>query len=133
MFSYWEPPSGSTPSLVSSSHASIPRHYSDRYLLNTMSQLLFMNIFLSTEFHMYGITVIRNLLTLNEWPESERFPRVTLCDFKVSSEISVLLMHLIYKAILKSVAIHTHTVRLILKAPPLATHFPDTYDVRPQK
>ena len=53
------------------------------YLGNALLQLLFMNIFLSTDFHWYGITVLQELARSKEWPESSRFPRVTMCDFEV--------------------------------------------------
>ncbi|KAK2193688.1 hypothetical protein NP493_8g05020 [Ridgeia piscesae] len=53
------------------------------YLGNALLQLVFMNLFLSTDFHWYGIAVLRDLAQYKEWPESSRFPRVTMCDFEV--------------------------------------------------
>ncbi|KAI0228996.1 Innexin unc-7, partial [Lamellibrachia satsuma] len=53
------------------------------YLGNALLQLLLMNVFLSTDFHWYGIKVLQDLARHKEWPESSRFPRVTMCDFEV--------------------------------------------------
>ncbi|XP_013415367.1 uncharacterized protein LOC106177207 [Lingula anatina] len=53
------------------------------YVCNVLGQLFLLNAFLGTFFHLYGFQVIQDLVSKQEWFESGRFPRVTLCDFKV--------------------------------------------------
>ena len=54
------------------------------YLVNLLAQLLMLNLFLGTEYYMYGVAFVRDLV-LGRRPLSTetRFPRVTLCDFKL--------------------------------------------------
>jgi len=54
------------------------------YLFNLLMQLLILNLFLGTEYHLYGVSFVRDLI-LGRRPLSTetRFPRVTLCDFKL--------------------------------------------------
>ncbi|XP_013412155.1 innexin unc-9-like, partial [Lingula anatina] len=42
-----------------------------------------LNAFLGTAFHVYGFDVIDDFIHNRDWTVNGRFPRVTLCDFKV--------------------------------------------------
>lgn len=53
------------------------------YIVNVLGQLFALNAFLGTDFHFYGIDVMRSLAAGHDWTQSPRFPRVTMCDFKV--------------------------------------------------
>ena len=53
------------------------------YIANVIGQLFVLNQFLGTDYHMYGIDVLRALSVGEDWTASPRFPRVTMCDFKV--------------------------------------------------
>jgi len=53
------------------------------YAANVVGQLFFVNIFLGTDFHLYGIDVITRIANGADWTTSNRFPRVAICDFKM--------------------------------------------------
>lgn len=53
------------------------------YIVNALGQLFLLNTFLNTDYHLYGFDVIARVLRNESWTTSDRFPRVTLCDFKV--------------------------------------------------
>ncbi len=53
------------------------------FIVNVIGQLFLLDAFLGTNFHFYGIDVIKSLAQNVDWTESARFPRVTMCDFKV--------------------------------------------------
>lgn len=53
------------------------------YIGNVIGQLFALNFFLGTDFHLYGIEVMKALARGEDWTASPRFPRVTMCDFKV--------------------------------------------------
>ena len=53
------------------------------YIINVIGQIFLLNLFLGTSYHLYGYQVVRNLLRGKDWTTSDRFPRVTLCDFKI--------------------------------------------------
>jgi hypothetical protein len=53
------------------------------YLINAIGQLMLLDFFLDTDFHLYGIDVMLRLVTGRDWTKSERFPRVTLCNFQI--------------------------------------------------
>ena len=53
------------------------------YLGNTVGQLFLLNIFLGTDYHMFGLHVAQALLQGEIWRPTQRFPRVTLCDFEI--------------------------------------------------
>ena len=55
---------------------------------------------MGSNYHGYGIEVLRNLLSGRECCRSARFPRVTMCDF----EIRTMADH-----------IHKHTIQVKLK------------------
>lgn len=53
------------------------------YLTNSIGQLFLVDAFLGSKFYFYGFQILRAMVHDEEWPSSEIFPRVTLCDFKV--------------------------------------------------
>ncbi len=53
------------------------------YVANVISQLFVMNAILRTNFSVYGFELIHNLIYNDNWVNSNAFPRVTMCDFKV--------------------------------------------------
>lgn len=53
------------------------------YLTNVTSQLVLINKFLGTDYHMYGFRVLSKMIHGESWSTSDRFPRVTLCDISV--------------------------------------------------
>ncbi|BFZ15646.1 hypothetical protein BsWGS_18684 [Bradybaena similaris] len=54
------------------------------YVANVISQFFLLNAFLSQDYNLYGFEVLQMLGSSDsEWKESTRFPRVTLCDFKI--------------------------------------------------
>ncbi|CAF0885439.1 unnamed protein product [Didymodactylos carnosus] len=69
------------------------------YIANVVGQLFLLNIFMGSNFHGYGIEVMKNLLSGKECCRSARFPRVTMCDF----EIRTMADH-----------IHKHTIQCVL-------------------
>ncbi|CAF3488914.1 unnamed protein product [Rotaria sordida] len=69
------------------------------YITNVVGQLFLLNLFMGSNYHGYGIEVLRNLLSGRECCRSARFPRVTMCDF----EIRTMADH-----------IHKHTIQCVL-------------------
>jgi hypothetical protein len=53
------------------------------YIINTISQFFLLNNFLSFEFTSYGVEALKKIYNGEDWFESPRFPRVTMCDFMV--------------------------------------------------
>ncbi|KAK3083046.1 hypothetical protein FSP39_012546 [Pinctada imbricata] len=53
------------------------------YVANAIGQLYLLNLFLGTEFNIYGFEVLDSLWKGEDWTYSPRFPRVTLCDFEI--------------------------------------------------
>jgi hypothetical protein len=53
------------------------------FIANVIGQLFALNAFLGHDFNMYGIDVIRAVANGEDWTQSPRFPRVTMCDLKV--------------------------------------------------
>ena len=53
------------------------------YIVNTLAQFFLLNLFLSFHFTGYGIEVLRRTINGDDWFESPRFPRVTMCDFMI--------------------------------------------------
>ena len=68
------------------------------YLINVVGQLFLLDLFLGYDFHFYGFHILRSMLRNEDWEPSIRFPRVTLCDFKVRQLGNV----------------HRHTVQCVL-------------------
>ena len=53
------------------------------FVINAFGQLFMLNAFLGTDFHIFGFDVIFGLMESDGWSGSRRFPRVTMCDFKI--------------------------------------------------
>ena len=53
------------------------------YVINTLAQFFLLNSFLSFHFTGYGVEALNKLFSGEDWFESPRFPRVTMCDFMV--------------------------------------------------
>lgn len=53
------------------------------YAANVIGQFFLLNAFLATDFNLYGFEVLSKLGQEEAWKESPRFPRVTLCDFRI--------------------------------------------------
>lgn len=53
------------------------------YIGNVIGQLFLLNEFLGSKYHYYGYEVLLNLINGRSWTTSDRFPRITLCDFKI--------------------------------------------------
>ena len=61
------------------------------YILNCIAQLFMLDLFLGfrSNYHLYGIHVLLKLFTGRDWSSSERFPRVTMCDFQIRQQRNV--------------------------------------------
>lgn len=53
------------------------------YFTNAIGQLFILNFFVGDNYTIYGVEVLRNLFLGRDTGESPRFPRSTLCSFKV--------------------------------------------------
>ena len=54
------------------------------YLLNAVGQLFLLDLFLGIDYHVYGVRVVARVLRGDDSGElSQRFPRVTLCNFDI--------------------------------------------------
>lgn len=53
------------------------------YLANVAGQFYIMNGFMGSFYSFYGFELMNSLASEEEWQESKRFPRVTLCDFEI--------------------------------------------------
>ena len=55
------------------------------YVTNVVGQIFVLGSFLGTDYHLFGIDVLRSIAFGEDWtklpPQSPRFPRVTMCDF----------------------------------------------------
>jgi len=52
-------------------------------IANVCGQLLLLNSLLGSGFHVYGVEVVRSIIRGEDWTTGSRFPRITMCDFKV--------------------------------------------------
>jgi len=68
------------------------------YLGNAIGQLFLLDAFLKIDYHLYGVQVIAHLYGVQvverlirgqDWGYSERFPRVTLCEFEIRHQSRV--------------------------------------------
>ena len=59
------------------------------YLFNAVGQLFLLDKFLGIDYHWYGIQVISQLVRGEDWTVSERFPRVTLCNFEIRHQARI--------------------------------------------
>lgn len=53
------------------------------YVANAIGQFYLLGSFLGMDFNTVGYQVLGGDLTMESWRESRRFPRVTLCDFRI--------------------------------------------------
>ena len=53
------------------------------FIANVVLQLFALNVFLGQQFSIYGFDVLGAMMAGHDWTQSERFPRVTMCDFMV--------------------------------------------------
>lgn len=53
------------------------------YMTNAVGQLFILNEFLGTNYNAYGFEVMGKLSRGEDFEESPRFPRVTMCDFSI--------------------------------------------------
>lgn len=60
------------------------------YCINAVGQLFLLDVVLGYDFHLFGLRVMQHVIRGEEWTaSSERFPKVTLCDFKVRQNTNV--------------------------------------------
>ncbi|KAK2140718.1 hypothetical protein NP493_5625g00004 [Ridgeia piscesae] len=61
------------------------------YLANGIGQLWMLDVFLGFQrsYQLYGFHVLVKFLRGEDWSQSERFPRVTLCDFQIRQQTNV--------------------------------------------
>jgi len=59
------------------------------YLGNAVGQLFMLDAFLKIDYHLYGVQVVERLIRGQDWGYSERFPRVTLCEFEIRHQSRV--------------------------------------------
>lgn len=52
------------------------------YCANLVGQFYLLNAFLSTDYGLFGFEIMNHALKDTKWTGSNRFPRVTLCDFE---------------------------------------------------
>lgn len=50
------------------------------YLANIFIQIYAMKVFLGFKDYIFGIQLLKDIITGNQWMESGNFPRVTFCD-----------------------------------------------------
>ncbi|CAF0734605.1 unnamed protein product [Didymodactylos carnosus] len=53
------------------------------YFTNSVIQIFLLNAFLGNDYHLFGFEVLNKFVRGQDWGESKRFPRVTLCDFHI--------------------------------------------------
>ena len=53
------------------------------YVVNAVGQLFLLDLLLINDYHLYGAYIIEKLLRGQDWTVTERFPRVTLCEFEI--------------------------------------------------
>jgi hypothetical protein len=53
------------------------------YVINAVGQLFLLDALLVNDYHLYGAFIVERLLVGQDWDQSERFPRVTLCEFEI--------------------------------------------------
>jgi len=59
------------------------------YLANAVGQLFMLDAFLKIDYHLYGVRTVERLIRGQDWGYSERFPRVTLCEFEIRHQSRV--------------------------------------------
>lgn len=53
------------------------------YTSNSLVLLFILNFFLRTDYQLFGVQMLTDLLNGRQWEESGHFPRVTLCDLTI--------------------------------------------------
>jgi hypothetical protein len=53
------------------------------YTINSFMQLFILNHFLGNDFLVLGIEVLNKIWNGDDWTQLKRFPRVTMCDFRI--------------------------------------------------
>jgi hypothetical protein len=53
------------------------------YVINSVSQLFLLNQFLGNDYLILGIEILTKVWNGDDWSQINRFPRVTLCDFRI--------------------------------------------------
>jgi hypothetical protein len=53
------------------------------YVINAVGQLFLLDALLIDDYHLYGAYIVERLLRGQDWTKSQRFPRVTLCEFPI--------------------------------------------------
>jgi hypothetical protein len=86
------------------------------YTLNVVGQIFLLNSFLGTKNILYGIHILKDLITGNEWEETGAFPRVTMCDFEVRDLhwTRVTWTHVVPLQVRVLGNVHHHTVQCVL-------------------
>ncbi|ELU15137.1 hypothetical protein CAPTEDRAFT_215984 [Capitella teleta] len=59
------------------------------YVINAIAQLFLLDIVLGYDYHLFGLQALSHLVYGTPWHPSERFPRVSLCDFKIRQNTNV--------------------------------------------
>jgi hypothetical protein len=53
------------------------------YTLNSIIQLFLLNHFLGNDYLLLGVEVLGKIWSGDDWTQLKRFPRVTMCDFRI--------------------------------------------------
>ncbi len=53
------------------------------YTLNSIIQLFLLNHFLGNDYILLGVEVLGKIWSGDDWTQLKRFPRVTMCDFRI--------------------------------------------------
>ena len=59
------------------------------YLSNAIGQIFLLDKFLGVEFYTFGYYIMLFLLANSRWVPTDRFPHVTLCDFRIRQSTNV--------------------------------------------
>ncbi|ESO11487.1 hypothetical protein HELRODRAFT_132794, partial [Helobdella robusta] len=59
------------------------------YLTNSVGQLFLLDKFLGVEFYTFGYHVLTFLIANRQWTPTDRFPHVTMCDFRIRQSTNV--------------------------------------------
>ncbi|CAJ0955220.1 unnamed protein product, partial [Mesorhabditis belari] len=53
------------------------------YMLNLIGQFLMQNQFLGQHNHLWGATILNDIISGSNWEDTGNFPRIAMCDFEV--------------------------------------------------
>ena len=59
------------------------------YLGNAVGQVFLIEAFLNIEYRFFGVHIVERMFRGEDWSHSERFPRVTLCEFEIRHQSRV--------------------------------------------